>query len=312
MAEEFSIVVPVYNRASLICRCLDSIKAQTYRPLHLVVVDNASTDETLRTVTQWGQENAGGQLRMSILEERQRGAAAARNCGLRAVTSDRLCFFDSDDAMRPDLAETAMRTFAGNPDADIVLWQSRLNTLRGFSCQLKWASSNYMDNHIVHSVLRTQGYAVRRKFFNDAGAWNPAMLVWDDWELGVRLLLGNPRIVPVAKVLADVYAQEQSITGTSFSPKAGEWELALKRASECIADSSHPHTRHLLNMVDYRRVILAAHYRREGNAAAAQTLLSHTYANTLATPFQRFILTLCYRYTSLGGRGASYFASPLL
>ncbi len=305
MAEEFSIVVPVYNRASLICRCLDSIKAQTYRPLHLVVVDNASTDGTLRTVTRWGQENAGGQLRMSILEERQRGAAAARNCGLRAVTSDWLCFFDSDDAMRPDLAETAMHAFSVNPDADIVLWQSRLNTLSGSSRRLNWAASNYMDNHIVHSVLRTLGYAVRRKFFNDAGAWNPA-------KLGVRLLLRNPRIVPVARVVADVYAQEQSITGTSFSPKAGEWELALKRASECIADSDHPRKRHLLNMVDYRRVILAAHYRREGNAVAAQTLLSHTYANTLATPFQRFILSLCYRYTSLGGRGASYFAAPLL
>ena len=87
---------------------------------------------------------------------------------MRAVTSDKLCFFDSDDAMRPELAETAMHTFADNPDADIVLWQSRLNTLRGVSCQLKWASANYMDNHIVHSVLRTQGYAVRRKFLNDA------------------------------------------------------------------------------------------------------------------------------------------------
>ena len=57
MSGEFSIVIPVKNRESLILRALDSVKAQTYRPLKIIVVDNASTDSTIQSVNIWASVN---------------------------------------------------------------------------------------------------------------------------------------------------------------------------------------------------------------------------------------------------------------
>ena len=69
-----TVVVPVYNRAHLIRRCLDSIYAQTYRPLSVVVVDNASADATAREVTDWIATHHDMDFSIRLLSEMRRGA----------------------------------------------------------------------------------------------------------------------------------------------------------------------------------------------------------------------------------------------
>lgn len=314
MAEEFTIVVPVYNRQKLICRCLDSIKAQTYRPLHIIVVDNASTDRTFSTIMEWGQANTTDDpgLRMDILREQRRGASAARNCGLKAVDSDKLCFFDSDDVMRPQLVEKVMAAFRSNPTAEMVLWKICIHTLDGLDRYPHWDDHNFMTTHIFHAIFRTQGYAVRRSYLTSRNAWDSAMSVWNDWELGIRLLIPDPEVVTLPEVLVDVYAQRESITGETFAEKAGQWEKTLRRAKECISDSGRRDRDHLMRLIDYRAVILAAHYRREGHRDLARDLLSATIRDTQCNAMQKRILRLCYLYTALGGHGAAYLADPLL
>ena len=65
-ADCMTVVVPVYNRAHLIRRCLDSIYAQTYRPLCVIVVDNASTDSTALAVEDWARDHMDGGFSLHI------------------------------------------------------------------------------------------------------------------------------------------------------------------------------------------------------------------------------------------------------
>jgi len=95
-----SVVIPVYNRAAVIERALESVLAQTYRDMEIIVVDDGSTDNTVGVVR-------------SICDDRircipckaNRGSGAARNEGLNAATGKYVAFLDSDDEWLPEKIE---------------------------------------------------------------------------------------------------------------------------------------------------------------------------------------------------------------
>ena len=83
-----SVVIPAYNEARVIARCLGSLLDQTHRPREIIVVDDGSTDGT--------REIARGFGGVTLLEQSHEGSGAARNRGADAATGDVLCFLDAD------------------------------------------------------------------------------------------------------------------------------------------------------------------------------------------------------------------------
>ena len=98
-----TVIVPVRNRSGVIVRCLDSVAAQTHAAVRLIVVDNGSTDDSRSVAADWLEAHASRFLEARLLDEPRAGANAARNCGLRTVTSGYVAFFDSEDVMSPDI-----------------------------------------------------------------------------------------------------------------------------------------------------------------------------------------------------------------
>ncbi|MBI4819775.1 MAG: glycosyltransferase family 2 protein [Deltaproteobacteria bacterium] len=111
-----SIVVPAYNRRGLIRQTLDSVRAQRYRPLELVVVDDGSTDGTADFVEEWSWSVAPD-VRTILLRQANQGASAARNAGIEASTGDFLQFLDSDDLLAPDKLAVDLDLLAAHPAA---------------------------------------------------------------------------------------------------------------------------------------------------------------------------------------------------
>lgn len=312
MNKLFSIVIPVYNRAAIVKRTLDSIHRQSYRPIHLILVDNNSSDESLSVLENWKRAHETKELKVSITSEITPGAAAARNKGFEMAKSEYIAFFDSDDVMRQDCINTYMATFEQHPDAKIVCSNSLYHFINGNTRLFKFRKGNILHNHIYHATLRTQGYAVRTDYLRKCKMWNTKALVWNDWELGIRLLLGNPKVISTGKVLSDIYMQEQSITGTRFIHKAGMWEEALDLADECICNSVRKDTDTLHRLIDYRRVVLAAQYLREGNKKLASGLFNQVMQKNCNDMRMRILMPIVFGYVSRGGRGAALFVDPLL
>lgn len=292
-----TIVIPVYNREHLIERTLDSIAAQDVRPLSLIVVDNNSTDHSLETVRQWADSHArDANLDIRILSEPRPGAARARQTGLGYVETEWAQFFDSDDVMVPGILSDALRH---SDDVDIVCWMREQISLTGRHSIKQFRPDDILRCHIYNGMLSTQSYMVRTKFLKNAGGWNPDAPVWNDWELGLRLLLRSPRCAAIDRVGVFVYSQAESITGTSFSAKEGQWERIIDMMETYVAD--RPDIR---AMLDYRRVNLAALYTLEGNRAAGRRLLKQAVDKASCSALAKLWLRILYVYTAIGGRGA--------
>ncbi|MDE6485411.1 MAG: glycosyltransferase family 2 protein, partial [Duncaniella sp.] len=93
------VIIPVYNRASIVEKTLRSIERQTVWPARVILVDNNSTDGTMQVLKRWAEEMTGRGLQVKVLSEAMAGAAAARNRGLDASAAEYVMFFDSDDVM---------------------------------------------------------------------------------------------------------------------------------------------------------------------------------------------------------------------
>ena len=117
MSETISIVTPVYNKAEYIEETLRSVEAQTCRDWELILVDDGSTDEGVQVILRhygkvppevlegemryrW-ELPGGGRVLLSVLEKNI-GAAASRNVGLKLATGRYLAFLDSDDIWQPE------------------------------------------------------------------------------------------------------------------------------------------------------------------------------------------------------------------
>ena len=111
-----TIIVPAFNSAKYIEKCLNSILRQTYQNLEVIVVDDGSTDGTAGII----RRIAGRDHRIRFLCEENRGTSAARNYGLEEATGEYLTFVDSDDYIARDYVERLQKR-CESTEADMVI-----------------------------------------------------------------------------------------------------------------------------------------------------------------------------------------------
>jgi glycosyltransferase involved in cell wall biosynthesis len=106
-----SVVVPVYNTGKYLGRCLDSILAQTYQNFEVILVDDASSDNSYEVYTQYIQRDS----RIRILKKEQNeGLSAARNSGIEICRGQYLAFMDSDDWVDAKMLEIMLKAMQEN------------------------------------------------------------------------------------------------------------------------------------------------------------------------------------------------------
>ncbi len=307
-----TIVIPVYNRRKEIIRVLESARRQTLRPLRIIVADNGSGDGTPEAAEEWIRSNADSLLDVRLLHEPEKGAWKARASGEREADTEFISFFDSDDEMLPGYASSIVEGFDRNPSADLLIWSRIYKYDDGRIRRPAFIRRRPVANQAVHSTICSETFAARTPFFLSAGKWeNAAVPVWDDWVLGMKMLLCKPGIAFLDCHLGIIHAHGDSITGDSFSPKAGLWETAVENVREYGKRLSPRARKRLDFLLDYKLAVLAGHYRREGNAAASQKIMK-SLENMPLSPVQRAALKFACRYTAAGLRGCARILSPLL
>lgn len=299
---DVTVVVPVYNRREIVVRTLDSIMAQTRLPRKLVLVDNNSSDGSQLELERWAKANRGKGVGIVVCQENKPGACAARNRGLKEADTEYTLFFDSDDTMRPHMIERVSSEFGKHPEADILFWKASFNR-GGKERILKYRRTDIFVNHIHHGLLSTQRMAARTELFRSCGGWNENVKIWNDWELGVRLLLNARDVKALPEVLVDVYFQPESITGESFSSRFGRQEEAVAAVVRSLGRAGA--SQRLIANAVMRYAILAGNYAREGNPDMAASTLHEAMASPGLGRRQRLMMKCAYQWTAAGLRGAA-------
>ena len=121
-----SVIVPVYNAEQYLRPCLDSVLAQTYPTLEVILVDDGSTDASAGICREYCEKDG----RFRLIRKENGGASSARNRGLDNATGTYLYFLDSDDEIVPEAIEKLVACARGN-GADLVFFEARTKTAEG-------------------------------------------------------------------------------------------------------------------------------------------------------------------------------------
>lgn len=188
-----SIVIPCFNAEKWIVDGLRSIRAQSYKQVEIIVVDDGSSDSSVATVE-------AANLGVTVIRLPNRGACAARNIGLKAAKGDFVLFLDADDYLEgPFLEELA----ALAEDQDLVVG-SHIIEEENHERHPRRAWSNVGDINALMSeyllnFLQTAAFLWRRQFVLDNGGWDEALPIAQDTDLAIRMIAARPRFTVVAE-----------------------------------------------------------------------------------------------------------------
>lgn len=122
MSPKISIIIPVYNTEKYISRCVNSVIAQTFRDIEIILIDDGSIDNSGRICDEFAVRDA----RVHVIHQQNAGVSAARNAGIDAATGEWIGFVDSDDWIDANTYEVAYKV-ACEQNADMVVWGCTLN-----------------------------------------------------------------------------------------------------------------------------------------------------------------------------------------
>lgn len=183
---QVSVIIPTYNRAETIEAAVRSVLQQTFQDFEVLVVDDASTDDTVARLSKI--EDA----RLRVIEAPTNGGGAqARNLGLERATALLVAFQDSDDFWLPTkLASQVERLQAAGPKA--VATFCSFIYLSGARTAVLPAAAEIPPAEIARTLFRrnlisTQTLLTRRSEIEAIGGFDPAMPRFQDWELCIRL-----------------------------------------------------------------------------------------------------------------------------
>ncbi len=298
-----TVVVPYRNRAALLPRTLRSLAGCGQRPLRLVLVDNGSTDGSRAVCEAFAREHRAPDFSVVLAEERRPGAARARNRGLALCRTEWVYFFDSDDEFDRDFF--ALVTPQLTDDTDVLALATNIHA-GGRTRRRDFRPTADPTEQILTSHLATQSMVLRTDFVRRIGGWDEELTKWDDYELGLRVLLARPRLRWwTERALHTIHVHPDSLTGADFASGIDAELLALRHCAGDIAAPARRDRRALRAALLCRHAILGGHLRREGDGRAARKCEEQARELFAHEPaLARLAGRMISRYVSLGGRGA--------
>jgi glycosyltransferase involved in cell wall biosynthesis len=228
-----SCIVPTFNSADYVRHALESVFAQTHRPLQVIVADDGSADETVAIVRAFSQP-------VEVVAQPTAGPAATRNCGLRAARGDFVAFLDADDEWNPEKLARQVARFGMRPDLDVCLSHVRLL----WSAALAGEEARFRDHPRAATV---PGYAsttmlARRSLFDLVGEFDRELWFADATDWFLRAAERGLRIEMLAEVLTYHRMHGSNLTRRRSAASREEFLDVIKRSLDRRRGRQHAGT----------------------------------------------------------------------
>jgi GT2 family glycosyltransferase len=187
-----SIIIPTHNRADLLAETLISLLAQTWSDWETIVVDDASTDNTIGVVQSFAQGES--RIRLQV-NDRSMGAPVCRNIGTQLSRGDYLIYLDSDDCLAPTCLEHRHREMEANLDLDFGIFLCAFFEQVPGDYTMLWNSPKEipdLDRWLGwDSPWQTACPIWRRRAIEAIGPWNEDLPSLQDFDFHIRALLSD-------------------------------------------------------------------------------------------------------------------------
>jgi glycosyltransferase involved in cell wall biosynthesis len=193
MLPAVSVIIPCFNQGQFVDEAVDSVLAQTYQNLEIIVVNDGSTDDETNQLLQHYDRP-----QTRVISTDNQGLAAARNNGIREAVGEYILPLDADDRIGPTYLEQAVRLLASRKELGFVYCQAQLFGAVETSWQLPEFSLEQMllDNIIFCSAL------FRRSDWQEIGGYDESLLHgWEDYDFWLSLLETGRQVQRISEVL---------------------------------------------------------------------------------------------------------------
>lgn len=219
-----SVIMPAFNAGKTIVSAIESVIAQTHTDWELLIVNDGSTDDTLKRVAQFNDQ------RIKILSQANQGVASARNTGLDLATGEFIAFLDSDDLWLPSKLEKQINIFASS-GSDVGLVYTKY---RGFTTdslvthRLGFDGVGLLNNSyyslLVMDFIPTLTVMIRALVLRQVGRFREDLRGVEDWDFWIRIKK-TYEIKKINEELALYRISPDSLSGNKISHSLEELKI---------------------------------------------------------------------------------------
>jgi glycosyltransferase involved in cell wall biosynthesis len=295
-----SIVMPAYSAAPYIGETLDSVFAQTFTDYEVIVVNDGSPDtvELERALEPYIS-------RIRYLKQKNLGAGAARNEGLRAAQGEFVAFLDADDLWLPNYLEEQLKFIRAN-NFDLVCADAMHfgdSPLAGKTYMEAFMETAQFTGEVsflglvsAEQSLITSGVLARRAPIMEVGLFDEGLRNSQDFDLWLRLLRHGARLAYQRQLLLRYRCHENSLSGNEINRTARQLRVYDKIESFDLTPDERPA---VLKAIEGRRALLefelGKHYLEQGDFEKSRAAFSK--ANNLRRSWKTVVAVLLSRWS---------------
>ena len=188
-----SVIMPCFNQGQFMEEAVESIIAQTFTPVEIIIINDGSTDiETVRLLNHYQKPN------VSVIHTENRGPSAARNVGIHQAKGQYILPVDADDRIAPTYLEKAVPILASQPEIGIVYTQAELFGAKTGSFDLP--PYQFPDILLGNMIFNSSLY--RKADWEKVGGYNENMVCgWEDYDFWLSILELGKDVFRIPEVL---------------------------------------------------------------------------------------------------------------
>ncbi len=197
---KISVIIPTYNRVSVLPRAIDSVLAQTRAADEIIVVDDGSTDETQQLIKdQYPQ--------VKLISQSNQGVSAARNNGIKKAKGNWVCLLDSDDSWQTNKLEKQIDLITNNPDYLIChtneIWYRNGKILNQAKKHEK-RGGHIFQHCLPLCAISPSSVMINKQVFDEVGLFDEDLPACEDYDMWLRICCKYP-VLFIDKALTNKY-----------------------------------------------------------------------------------------------------------
>lgn len=282
-----SVVIPTYNRASIIVKTLESIKKQTLNDWECLVVDDGSSDNTQEVVEEYARKDARFHF---LRNQHTKGAPGARNTGIENASGDSVILFDSDNRMHADCLEKMNACLEEGYDV-CTCWSNVIDCDTEESVgAFKWICEGYIHDNLLEGKCYADNNSslIKRSLLLEYPL-DENVPAYQEWDTHIRIST-KARYVTCREMLVDyLKGGADAISSNNNKAILGYLYILSRYKDEWINEHQKSFVKYSSFLLRLIRKEQKSKYQDSFDSLVPQSLKSKVYFNALIAEFKTTI-----------------------